>query len=147
MKRAVVVLGTVALLLAVWAAAGYAGGKPDLGSPEKYDRAVVNLIIGIKSDNTGLRESAAFMLGELQASEAVLPLMKILKDSEKESSRIVAALALCRIGDGRGLYAVKQAVRFDESEVVKQRCAWFYQEFGQAQVVAGSQQDVIFASK
>jgi hypothetical protein len=30
---------------------------------------------------------------------------------------------------------------------VKQRCAWFYQEFGQAQVAAGSEQDVIFASK
>jgi len=121
-------VATIALLAAL-SSPSIAGGKPDLGSPEKYDRAEVNLLIGLQSDNLGLRESAAFMLGELQSEKAVIPLLKMLRDDERESSRIVAALALCRIGDARGVYAVKRATHFDDSKLVQQRCAWFYDQY------------------
>ena len=121
-------VATIALLAAP-SSPSIAGGKPDLGSPEKYDRAEVNLLIGLQSDNLGLRESAAFMLGELQSEKAVIPLLKMLRDDERESSRIVAALALCRIGDARGVYAVKRATHFDDSKLVQQRCAWFYDQY------------------
>ena len=118
-----------AVLVLAMASLSFAGEKPDLGSPEKYEMAEVNLLIGIQSDNLGLRESAAYMLGELQSGKAVIPLMKMLRDDQRESTRIVAALALCRIGDARGVYAVKRATRFDESNLVQQRCAWFYQQY------------------
>lgn len=99
---------------------------------EKYEAAVENLMIGLKSDNQGLRESAACMLGELKASEAVIPLMAMLRSDSHESSRVVAALALCLIGDGRGVYAVRRAVSFDESSEVQKKCAWFYAQYVQA---------------
>ena len=118
-----------AVLVLAMASLSVAGEKPDLGSPEKYEKAEVNLLIGLQSDNLGLRESAAYMLGELQSDKAVIPLMKMLRDDQRESTRIVAALALCRIGDARGVYAVKRATRFDESTLVQQRCAWFYQQY------------------
>jgi HEAT repeat protein len=101
---------------------------------QKYEAAVQNLLIGLKSDNQGLRESAAFMLGELKASEAVVPLMAILRSDSHESSRVVAALALCRIGDARGVFAVRRAVTFDESASVQRKCAWFYDQY----VLAGT---------
>jgi hypothetical protein len=106
-----------------------AAEDPSSLTPEKYALAEQNLLIGVASDNQGLRESAACMLGELKSDNAVIPLMEMLRDGETESSRIVAALALCRIGDLRGVYAVKRATTFDSSEKVQQRCAWFYNEY------------------
>jgi hypothetical protein len=55
----------------------------------------------------------------------------MLHNGEEESARIVAALALCRIGDSRGLFAVKRAATFDPSERVRTSCAWFYEEYVQ----------------
>jgi hypothetical protein len=46
-----------------------------------------------------------------------------------ESSRVVAALALTRIGDARGIYAVKQAAKFDPSERVQKLAAWYYNQY------------------
>ena len=91
--------------------------------------AVTNLLIALESANTGLKETAAFILGELKCTKAVIPLMRILHDAKDESSRIVAALALSRIGDSRGVYAVRRAVEFDSSPRVQKTCAWFYNEY------------------
>ena len=40
--------------------------------------AVQNLLIGLESNNAGLTSSSAYYLGELNSTEAVIPLMKIL---------------------------------------------------------------------
>ena len=92
-------------------------------------RAIPNLLIAIQSDNTGLRESAAYFLGEYKCQRAVIPLMSILKNDPRASTRAVAALALCRIGDARGLFAVQRAVQFDNNAGVQRLCAWYYNEY------------------
>ena len=56
----------------------------------------------------------------------MIPLLRVLHDSPSATERTMAALALCTIGDARGLFAVEQAVRFDESTKVQRLCAWFY---------------------
>jgi hypothetical protein len=89
----------------------------------------INLMNGLASDNKGVRENAAFMLGEQKITRAIVPLMKMLRDSEEESSRIVAALSLCRMGEPRGVYAVRMAAKFDNSEKVRTLCAWFYNQY------------------
>jgi HEAT repeat protein len=130
MKRVAMLLGILILLAASSALA--AGEEQYAGlSKEKYDAAVANLLVGLKSDNLGLKTSSAYMLGELRAEEAVVPLMAMLRSGDQECCRIVAALALCRIGDSRGIYAVKCAVQFDESKQVAQKCAWFYEQYVQ----------------
>jgi hypothetical protein len=70
-----------------------------------------------------------FSLGEMRSDRAVIPLMKVLHEGQTDQERIVAALALCLIGDGRGEYAVKRAARFDDSDRVRQTAAWFYNEY------------------
>jgi hypothetical protein len=128
MKKFAVILASLILLAAFSTLA--AGGEKYAGmSKEKYVAAVENLLIGLASDNIGLKSGCAFMLGELKATEAVVPLMALLKSRECEDCRTVAALALCRIGDERGAYAVRRAVKFDESERVQQKCAWFYEQY------------------
>jgi len=86
-----------------------------------------NLFIGMVSDNLGLQRSCALMLGEIVSDRAVVPLMAVLHNSSDENLRVAAAWSLCKIGDARGVYAVKMAVKYDESAKVQTTCAWYYE--------------------
>lgn len=89
----------------------------------------LNYLQGIKANNEGLRISASYYLGERKSSKAVIPLMNILHNDKSPEARIMAALSLFKIGDERGIYAIKQAVQFDNSEWVKKMCSIFYQMY------------------
>ncbi len=91
-----------------------------------YDQIENNLLIGLEKGNKGLTTSCTYFLGEIKSNKAIIPLMKILKNSEIEEERIAAALALIKIESARGLYAVKQRINFDDSERVKRFCKIFY---------------------
>jgi hypothetical protein len=93
------------------------------------DLVISNLINGVNSGNQGLRMSSTYFLGEMKSDEAVIPLMRILKSNENEEERIMAALSLSKIGDSRGIFAIKQAITFDNSERVKKLCSIFYQGY------------------
>ncbi len=127
MKRSGLIFGVIALTIMLILPASANDIKKQLGA-EKYDRAVENLLMALKETNTndGLRGSAIYQLGELQAEDAVIPLMAVLRRCHDDKCRIAAAWALCKIGDARGVYAVKQAVRFDDSQKVKLHSAWYY---------------------
>jgi hypothetical protein len=99
-------------------------------------KTIASLMMAIESDNQGLKESAAFVLGEIKCTQAVVPLMRFLHDGECESTRAVAALALTLIGDPRGVYAVKQAVTHDPSKRVQLQCAYFYNQYVQPETFA-----------
>lgn len=87
------------------------------------------LMNGIRSDNFGLRTSSAFLLGEFKSDEAVIELLSMLHNEESDDARIMAALSLLKIEDPRGIYAIKQAIKFDESERVQKMCEKFYYHF------------------
>jgi HEAT repeat protein len=126
MKVAVRLFMAVAVLIAIASPASSSGKDDVCGS-----QTIASLMMAIQSDNQGLRESAAFVLGEIKCAKAIIPLMEMLHNGEKESTRIVAALALTLIGEARGVYAVKQAVRFDTSSRVQVLCAYFYNTYYQ----------------
>ena len=83
----------------------------------------------MESENLGLQSWAAYMLGEFCCDEAVVPLLKILHNSPYEEMRIMAALSLYKIGDSRGIFAIKQAIKFDECERVRKICEKFYKAY------------------
>lgn len=128
MKKLSFILLVLVVTLFVTAEIFAKGPNPPLSQLVK-ESAVNNLLEGLESDNFGLKTSSAYMLGELESKKAVLPLMKILHSDASEDARIVAALALYKIGDERGLYAVKQAIRFDDSERVSKLCHKFYNAY------------------
>jgi HEAT repeat protein len=99
--------------------------------PAGANKALIeeNLLIGLASDNTGLQRSSALMLGRIKSDRSVISLMEVLHNNTNTDVRIAAAWALCQIGDARGVYAVKMAVKFDESEKVQSTCAWYYENF------------------
>ena len=88
-----------------------------------------NLIIGVKTENLGLKVSASYYLGERKSSSGVIPLMHVLRNDESPEARIMAALSLFKIGDERGIFAVKRAIEFDKNEQVRNMCAIFYQMY------------------
>ena len=52
--------------------------------------------------------------------------MRVLRNDKSEEVRISAALALYKIGTPMSINAVKQAIRFDESERVSKLASNFY---------------------
>lgn len=97
---------------------------------------VKSLLIGINSENYGLRTSSAYMIGELNITEAVIPLMKMLKSEKNEEARIMAAVSLFKIRDARGIFAVKQAIRFDTSPRVSRICEKIYNSYRQQESIS-----------
>ena len=125
MKRSIMVIGVISLAIALTVPALAGNLRKEIGEA-RYDLAVQNLFNGVSSENEGLRVGSIYQLGELQAEDAVIPLMSVLRNNIDENSRLAAAWALCRIGDSRGTYAVKQAALSDQSEKVLLHSAWYY---------------------
>lgn len=87
------------------------------------------LLSSIESNNIGLSISSIQILGELNSNEAVLPLLRILHNSENVESRIAASLSLYKIGDKRGIFALKMAAKHDNSKRVRKMCNSFYNQY------------------
>ena len=96
---------------------------------KKYEQIEENLITGLKSNNMGLRASSAYFLGEIKSQKAVIPLMQMLKSSDVIEERLVAALALSKIRSEKGMFAVKQRIKFDDSDRVQRLCNIFYNNY------------------
>ena len=126
MKKSIVLLATVLVI---------ASAMPSMAKesvlPPNADKKLIeeNLFLGLASGNLGLQRSCALMLGKIQSERAVVPLMAVLHSNSDENIRAAAAWALCNIGDARGVYAVKMAVKYDESTKVQATCAWYYENF------------------
>jgi len=120
-KIFVVFITTVVLSSSVFASG-------PINSKSNVNLAVIenNLMSGLTSDNFGLRMSSAYYLGEYKTEKAVIPLIKMLHSEKEESARIQAALSLIKIGNAKGIFMVKQAAKFDESQRVRNLCNKFY---------------------
>ena len=125
MKKQAVILA-VTLLLSAGAIFAQTA-KPAEGN--LTEEAIQNYLVGVNSNNEGLRMSCAYFLGEYKADEAVIPLMRMLHNEKADEGRIMAALSLVKIGTGKAVYAVKQAAVFDDSERVRNLCAKFYNDY------------------
>ncbi len=124
MKNIIIIL--LLMFLVIGATNSFAKPKTDYRASQNTIESLLN---GLSSENLGLKSSCAYMIGEFHIEKAVIPLMRILREDENEDMRIVAALALYKIGSPIAINAIKQAIRFDESERVSKHCASFYGNF------------------
>lgn len=125
MKNLKAAIATVVMFLLLTGSA-MAEGNTAKTTVNDVDTIVDNLIVGAKSDNDGLRISSAYQLGEFKSDKAVTPLLKVLKSGKSDAEKIVAALSLTKLRNPRGLFAVKRASIFDDSEQVRKMCKKFY---------------------
>jgi HEAT repeat protein len=105
---------------------------------DKLKRIEKNLVIALESSSPTLQASAAMVLKQVRAavpeygfSSAVIPLMRMLKDEDKEPNvRIAAALALQDLKSSRGDFAIKRTAQFTDVDRVRHICSWLtYQRF------------------
>lgn len=122
MKR--MMMSALVLVLLV-TTSGFSKGKMN-SRTVLSENSIESLMIGVESDNMGLKTSSASVLGDFKTSKAVIPLMKDLKENSDERVRLQAAVALWKIGDPRGIYSIKQAIKFDTSDRVKKICSILY---------------------
>ena len=104
--------------------------------PDENKSAVVdNLTEGIESPNTGLHTSAAFVMYALisqsylesgDASKAMIPLMKLLRDGKTDEERIAAAVALYELDNSIAIYQLRGVAVFDDNEKVATVCKNLY---------------------
>jgi len=117
------------IVLALLITASTFGFKGGITERTVNENTVKSLLEGLESENLGLKTSCAYLIGELKLTEAIIPLMKLLREDESEKVRISAALALYKIGTPMSIYAVKQASKYDSSERVVKLAYGFYNEF------------------
>jgi len=93
-------------------------------SPGKQlsEKDIGNLILCVESENAGVRSWGVFFAGKYQVEETVIPLLKVLHEDTDEAIRKLAVHSLFRIGDTRGIFAIKGSAKFDESEEVRKLC-------------------------
>jgi len=125
MKRSVTLTAFTLITVLLFSSLTLASDK-DKTKKLTYDKIEANLLVGLKSDNFGLSVSSAFMLGEIKSEEAIIPLTRMLRDGKDERGRIVAAIALIKIGSERSTYVVKQGIQFNDSEKVRKMCDHLY---------------------
>ncbi len=103
-----------------------AGQKTIPNSNLPYDKVEKNLLIGLRSDNFGLKVSSAYMLGEIKSVKAVNELSHMLRTENDDRARLVAALALIKIDSERSVYVVKDGIKFNEYKKVRDMCEHLY---------------------
>jgi hypothetical protein len=86
------------------------------------EKDIGNLILCIESENTGVRSWGVFFAGKYQVEESVIPLLKVLHEEADEAIRKLAVHSLFRIGDTRGIFAIKGSAKFDVSDGVRKLC-------------------------
>lgn len=98
-------------------------------SEEKLSVIEDNLIVGIKSDNSGLQTSCAYFLGEMNSGKAMIPLLRLAKSGATEEARIIAGLSLYKIHSKVGMCRLKELSKNDQSELVRKVFDRIYKKY------------------
>jgi len=131
----------VGVLLAMAGGAGTARAADPDGlrawmTDDKLARIERSLVVALETPCCGAQASAAQTVRDLKAllpeadlEGTVIPLMRIVKNEDAEMpSRVMAALALHELRDGRGDYAIAGMARFSGDERLARTCKWLMYE-------------------
>ncbi len=80
---------------------------------------VANLNVGIQSENKGLKTSSIYFSGFYSLKECVPTLVKQLSKEKNSDVKILIALSLYKIGDEKGIAAVKNLAMNDINPEVR----------------------------
>lgn len=124
--KATKIISIILISVLLLSSPAVANNSIDPAVKANYKTIEANLLKGLKSENEGLRISCAYYLGEYKANNAVLDLLRILRNDDSYSARIVAALSLIKIGNKQAVYMVRRTSLFNEFEGVRKMSEKFY---------------------
>lgn len=87
------------------------------------NKVLATIAAGINSDNLGIQKSSISLAGKHQITDLVPELIKQFQENENSEVRYLAAMVLYKIGDNKGLDAIKAAITNEENELIKNFCA------------------------
>jgi len=119
---------TTVLLAAVLMGTGYAQ-KNSIKDVTENQYALLNLVAGIQSDNTGVKRSAIYFAGKYRIAEAEETLIDLLNEEEDAGTRILIALVLYEMGSEEGLLEVQKLSLNDEDAKVRRMATQIYNEY------------------
>ncbi|MBI9070355.1 MAG: HEAT repeat domain-containing protein [Melioribacteraceae bacterium] len=91
------------------------------------DKAKTNLLFCIQHENDGVRSSGVHYVGKYKVEEAIPLLCKILKEDKNLRIRKLAAYSLFRMNDSKGLFAIEEALRFNDNKEVRLFCSTIFE--------------------
>ncbi len=86
----------------------YAENIPNKKSNVSNKAIEETLLIGLNSDNLGLKISSAYMLGEIKAINAISELTTFIKKVDNDKARLTAILALLKIASSESNVVLNQ---------------------------------------
>ncbi len=104
----------------------------------KNKYALDNLIMGIHSDNEGVRKSAIYFAGKYKVLESAEVLIEQLKKEENPGIKVLIALALFEMESKEGLDAVRKLSKNDESVRVRNMATFIYNEYSNGNSVSNA---------
>lgn len=84
-----------------------------------FAESVDGLIKKLEDKKVEVRVTAAQKLGQEKVSQAIQPLVNMLKTDKQYNARIAAAVALYKIGDKSVLPVLKKVSKNDENKTVR----------------------------
>jgi HEAT repeat protein len=99
------------------------------------ETAIKNLMVGLNSENEGLRKSSIYFAGLYGIEEAAGTLVDQFPEEKNPKLRILIALALYRIGDQKGMDAIFTASKKDGDQEVKRICSAIADEYNTSSTV------------
>lgn len=95
----------------------------------KHKYALQNLIMGIQSENDGVRESSIYLAGQYRFIDTEDALIKQLKVERRSDIKVLIGLALFRMNSEKGMNELQQAALRDKDQHVKSMSQAIYNEY------------------
>lgn len=92
----------------------FAENIPTKARRVEYEQIEKSLLIGLNSDNLGLKISSAYMLGEIKSKNSIPKLTTFIKKVDNDKARLTAILALLKIASSESNVALNQNDRNNE---------------------------------
>ncbi|HCY75602.1 MAG TPA: hypothetical protein DHV28_06740 [Ignavibacteriales bacterium] len=105
------------------------GQNQKISDLSKHKYALQNLIMGIQSENDGVRESAIYLAGQyrfIDTEDALIKQLKVEKDSD---IKVLIGLALYRMDSEKGMNELLGLATQDKNPRVRRMSSAIYSEY------------------
>lgn len=103
--------------------------KPLTANNKPNENAIKSLIIGINSQNDGLKRSSIYLSGCYKINETVDALVKLIDHEVNISTKLLIIRSLYNIGDLKGMIKIHDISLYDENDNVRSLAAAVYQAY------------------
>jgi len=105
------------------------GQNQKLSEVSKHEYALQNLVMGIHSENDGVRESSIYLAGQYRFIDTEDALLKQLKVEKNSDIKVLIGLALFRMNSEKGMNELQRLATKDENPRVRRMSSAIYSEY------------------